>query len=61
MEPRITFITLGVDDLERSLVFYRDGLGLKTDGILVGNEILKMAPWCYIHPRIGSETGALSP
>lgn len=37
MNPRITVITLGVDDLERSLRFYRDGLGLKTKGI-VGRE-----------------------
>ncbi len=28
MEPRITLITLGVQDLARSLAFYRDGLGL---------------------------------
>src|SRR5688500_19740160 len=34
MKPRVTVITLGVDDLERSLSFYRDGLGLKTDGII---------------------------
>jgi uncharacterized protein len=37
MQPRITMITLGVDDLERSLRFYRDGLGLRTKGI-VGAE-----------------------
>jgi catechol 2,3-dioxygenase-like lactoylglutathione lyase family enzyme len=37
MKPRITLITLGVDDLERALLFYRDGLGLKTEGI-VGKE-----------------------
>lgn len=37
MKPRITVITLGVDDLERSLRFYRDGLGLKTEGI-IGKE-----------------------
>jgi len=37
MKPRITLITLGVDDLERSVRFYRDGLGLKTEGI-VGME-----------------------
>jgi catechol 2,3-dioxygenase-like lactoylglutathione lyase family enzyme len=37
MKPRITIITLGVDDLERSLAFYRDGLGLSTEGI-VGTE-----------------------
>ena len=34
MKPRITIITLGVDDLEASLAFYRDGLGLKTKGII---------------------------
>ena len=37
MKPRITIITIGVDDLERSLRFYRDGLGLSTEGI-VGAE-----------------------
>lgn len=37
MKPRITVITLGVDDLERALRFYRDGLGLPTEGI-VGQE-----------------------
>lgn len=31
MHPRISVRTLGVDDLERSLVFYRDGLGLRED------------------------------
>jgi catechol 2,3-dioxygenase-like lactoylglutathione lyase family enzyme len=53
-------LTLGVDDLERAVTFYRDGLGLKTDGI-VGTEFeygavaffdlqagLKLALW----PRI---------
>ncbi len=37
MKPRITLITLGVDDLERAVRFYRDGLGLETEGI-VGTE-----------------------
>ena len=37
MKPRITAITLGVDDLQRALAFYRDGLGLPTDGI-IGEE-----------------------
>lgn len=37
MKPRITLVTLGVDDLERALRFYRDGLGLQTEGI-VGTE-----------------------
>jgi uncharacterized protein len=37
MEPRIHVITLAVADLGRSLAFYRDGLGLETEG-LVGTE-----------------------
>jgi uncharacterized protein len=38
MKNRITLLTIGVDDLERAVAFYRDGLGLATDGI-VGTEI----------------------
>jgi hypothetical protein len=34
MKPRITFVTLAVADLERSLRFYRDGLKLPTPGII---------------------------
>jgi hypothetical protein len=67
MVPRITVITLGVDDLEASLRFYRDGLGFATEGI-VGTEFehgavvfiqlqvgLRLALW----PRasIGHDTG----
>jgi catechol 2,3-dioxygenase-like lactoylglutathione lyase family enzyme len=37
MKPRITVITVGVDNLEGSVRFYRDGLGLKTEGI-IGTE-----------------------
>ncbi len=37
MHAHITVLTLGVDDLERSLQFYRDGLGLSSQGI-VGKE-----------------------
>lgn len=37
MKPRISLITLGVDDLERAVRFYRDGLGWPTEGI-VGTE-----------------------
>lgn len=70
MKPRITVITLGVDDLERSLAFYRDGLGLPTQGIF-GTEFeygavaffdlhagLKLAIW----PRksIAHDTGIAS-
>jgi hypothetical protein len=67
MQPRVTVITLGVDDLEKSLKFYRDGLGLPTEGI-IGTEFeygavaffdlqsgLKLAVW----PRksIAHDTG----
>lgn len=34
MNPRISLVTLAVDDLERAVAFYRDGLGLATDGII---------------------------
>lgn len=37
MKPRITALTIGVDDLERSLAFYRDGLGFHTNGV-IGTE-----------------------
>jgi len=67
MQPRITLITIGVNDLEKSLRFYRDGMGLETEGI-VGKEFeigavvfiklqagLKLALW----PRtsIAADTG----
>lgn len=37
MKPRVSLLTLAVDDLERALAFYRDGLGFSTNGI-VGQE-----------------------
>ncbi len=37
MKARIKIVTLGVSDLERSLKFYRDGMGLPTQGI-IGTE-----------------------
>lgn len=67
MKPRITVITIGVDDLEKAVAFYRDGLGWATKGI-VGKEFdhgavaffdlqpgLQLALW----PRasIGRDTG----
>lgn len=38
MNPSISVITLGVDDLKRALSFYKDGLGWETDGI-IGQEV----------------------
>ena len=67
MKPRLTLITLGVDDLERALRFYRDGLGWSTAGI-VGREFehgavaffdlqdgLKLAIWP--RPSIAHDSG----
>ena len=34
MKPRIKVLTLAVGDLARSLAFYRDGLGLPTEGVI---------------------------
>ena len=37
MQPRISVITLAVEDLDRAVSFYRDGLGLPTEGV-IGEE-----------------------
>lgn len=37
MQAHISVITLAVEDLQRALDFYRDGLGLATEGI-IGQE-----------------------
>jgi len=37
MQARISLITLGVEDLQAALRFYREGLGLATQGI-IGSE-----------------------
>jgi uncharacterized protein len=34
VKPRLSVITLGVDDLEAAVRFYREGLGLTTEGII---------------------------
>ncbi|HEY5927558.1 MAG TPA: VOC family protein [Kofleriaceae bacterium] len=68
MKARINIITLGVDDLARSLAFYRDGLGFATPGI-IGTELeygavvfidlqaanLKLALW--LRDSIARDTG----
>jgi len=52
MEPRITLISLGVDDLDRAIVFYRDGLGLPLrdgpDGIAF---FTTGSTWLALYPR----------
>ncbi len=67
MKPRITLLTLGVDDLERAVAFYRDGLGLPSKKGIVGTEFehgavaffelqgLQLALWP--RPSIAHDTG----
>ena len=53
MEPRISIITLGVTDMQRSVKFYRDGLGLP----LVDENTESIAffqtrgTWLALYPR----------
>jgi len=67
MNPHITLLTLGVDDLERAVAFYRDGLGFSTKGI-IGTEFengavaffnLQSGPKLALWPRksLSADTG----
>jgi catechol 2,3-dioxygenase-like lactoylglutathione lyase family enzyme len=54
MKPKISLLTLGVQDLARSLAFYRDGLGLPTHNYEEGADVVFFAlegTWLAIHPR----------
>jgi uncharacterized protein len=52
MEPRITLITLGVGDLERSIRFYRDGLGLPKRGGPPSVAFFQTrGTWLSLYPR----------
>jgi uncharacterized protein len=57
MEPHIDVITLAVGGLERSLAFYRDGLGLETTGVtgtrFVGDEANAAGAVVFFHLRGG--------
>jgi len=60
MEPRVTLVTLGVDDLERSIAFYRDVVGWApastTDGVAffdLGGLILALWP----HRLLAADSG----
>jgi uncharacterized protein len=57
MEPHIDVITLAVGDLDRSLAFYRDGLGLETAGVtgteFVGDEANPAGAVVMFHLRGG--------
>jgi catechol 2,3-dioxygenase-like lactoylglutathione lyase family enzyme len=52
MEPRITLITLGVRDLDRSVQFYRDGLGLPMRDGPEGIAFFETrGTWLSLYPR----------
>ena len=53
MEPRISLITLGVADLQRSIAFYRDGLKLPQRDEGSGNIAFFETPgtWLSLYPR----------
>ena len=52
MDPRISIITLGVSDLERSTRFYRDGLGLPQRPGPDGIAFFELrGTWLSLYPR----------
>ena len=52
MKPKISLITLGVADLEKSATFYRDGLGWPTEGDGEGVVFLKLeGTWLSLYPK----------
>jgi uncharacterized protein len=52
MEARISLITLGVTDLERSIRFYRDGLGLPMRAGSEGVAFFETkGTWLALYPR----------
>jgi catechol 2,3-dioxygenase-like lactoylglutathione lyase family enzyme len=69
MKPKFKVLTLAVGDLERSLRFYRDGLGLPTKGIigeefeygsivlfeLEGGLILSLYPAAFLEKDAGAK------
>jgi catechol 2,3-dioxygenase-like lactoylglutathione lyase family enzyme len=75
MKAMVNYITLGVDDLERALRFYRDGLGFPTRGILgaddeeggvvffelAGGMVLALWPRWSIARDTGLSQGAANP
>ena len=52
MQPHISLITLGVADLARATAFYRDGLGLPTEGNYEGVTFFKLrGTWLSLFSR----------
>ena len=48
MKPKLNIITLAVNDLEKSVAFYKDGLGLPTEGLVKVSSI-RFLKWKEIY------------
>ncbi len=54
MRPRITLVTLGVEDLDQSISFYRDGLGLPMQDREDDSDVAFFeleGTWLSLYPR----------
>ena len=65
MEPRISVITLGVSDLQRSFRFYKDGLGFPTkmtpDGGIVIFATNGTRMFLYSYSKLAEDVGLKAP
>jgi catechol 2,3-dioxygenase-like lactoylglutathione lyase family enzyme len=65
MEPRISVITLGVSDLQRSFRFYKDGLGFPTkmtpDGGIVLFATTGTRMFLYSYTKLAEDVGLKAP
>ena len=52
MKPHVSIITLGVGNLEKSVRFYRDGLGWKTRGIVGADYEYGAAAFFELQPGL---------
>ncbi|MDQ5900487.1 MAG: uncharacterized protein QG600_65 [Patescibacteria group bacterium] len=54
MKSKISLITLGISDLNKSLAFYRDGLGFKTHNYKEGEDVVFFdmeGTWLSLYPK----------
>lgn len=54
MKPKIGLVTLGVQEVSRSVIFYRDGLGFPTHNYKAGDPMVMFkldGSWLGLYPR----------
>ena len=64
MKPKIGIITLGVSDFQKSLAFYRDGLGFPTHNYDEKQDIVFFkleGSWLALYPRAALAEDAMVP